>query len=83
MWFLLLNLFCFLPLSFCELRLNPNLELNNNAIALGPEKGKQEKKPNTTDKPCTKPDAIYQSSGPINIYLNGGLIQQGMSQNII
>lgn len=83
MWFLLLNIFSLLPLSLSEFRLNPNLELNGSAIALGPEREKQEIKPNTTDRLCTKPDAIYQSAGPINIYLNGGLIQQGRPLNKI
>ncbi|XP_061188300.1 complement C1q-like protein 4 [Saccostrea echinata] len=72
---LVLTIILLIPFSFSEFLLNPNLELNGSAIAHGPEKETLEIKPDTSDKLCTKPAAVYKSAGPVNIYLNGGLIQ--------
>lgn len=77
MWRLLLNLIPLLATGYSDLRLNPIL--NASAVALDKENGVSEYELNETHKICTKPDVVYQSAGPINIYLNGGLVQQGES----
>lgn len=77
MWRLLLNLIPLLATGYSDLRLNPIL--NASAVALDKENGVSEYELNETHKICTKPDVVYQSAGPINIYLNGGLVQQGGS----
>lgn len=65
---------------FADFRLNPTLELNTSAIVHGIDIETHDGKPNATDKPCPPtPDAVYHSAGPVNIYLNGGLVQQGRS----
>lgn len=77
MWPLLLNLIPLLATGYSDLRLNPIL--NASAVALGKENGVSENELNETHRICTKPDVVYQSAGPVNIYLNGGLVQQGGS----
>lgn len=65
---------------FADFRLNPTLELNTSAIEHGKDIKTHGGKPNATDKTCAPtPDAVYHSAGPVNIYLNGGLVQQGWS----
>lgn len=77
MWPLLLNLIPLLATVYSDLRLNPIL--NASAVALGKENGVSENELNETHRICTKPDVVYQSAGPVNIYLSGGLVQQGWS----
>ncbi|XP_062594689.1 complement C1q-like protein 4 [Saccostrea cucullata] len=72
---LILTIILLISSSFSDFLLNPSLELNGSAIAHGPEKKPPETIPDTSDKLCSKPTAVYKSDGPINIYLNGGLIQ--------